>query len=90
MYDARVKKKSKTTWKQFNNQKWKLEAAADLCLFYAYTDTFFQMNPYIEIESSPIEVYARELGNSVPRSMVDVSAEANSLTSDKPKKKIQA
>ena len=35
-HDAPQKKKSsKPTWKQFKDQKWKLEAAADLCLFYA-------------------------------------------------------
>ena len=45
------------------------------------------MNPYIEIESTPIEVYARELGNSVPRSVVDLADEGKT---DKPKKKYKS
>jgi hypothetical protein len=38
---------------------------------YGRTGTFFIPNHYKSLESTPIEVYARELGNSVPKSAID-------------------
>lgn len=58
-------------WQKALRAKYKLESAADLLLAYAHTSTFFTLNPYCTFESTPIEVYARELGNSVPRSLVE-------------------
>jgi hypothetical protein len=60
-------------WLVYYHNKWKLEAAADLLLFYIYTTTFFVLKPYQPLVSTPIEVYARELGNQVPRSIIDKS-----------------
>ena len=48
-----------------------LETAADLLLLYATTSNFFAINPYATLESTPIEVYARELGNAVPKTAID-------------------
>jgi CW-type Zinc Finger len=45
--------------------RWKLEAAADILLLYARTTNFFKVVPYTVLESTPIEVYARELGNNI-------------------------
>ena len=42
-------------------------AAADLLLFYAHTDNFVEANSYSSFSSSPITVYARELGGRTPR-----------------------
>ena len=60
-------------WQEQFEQKYKLESAADLLLMYAHTSTFFSLKPYKTFESTPIEVYARELGNAVPRSLVEGS-----------------
>ena len=49
----------------------KFEAASDLLLCYAHTKHFFAINQYQAFESTPIEVYARELGNNVPRAKVE-------------------
>jgi hypothetical protein len=43
-----------------------LEATADMLLMYACTNTFFLVEPFNHFDSTPIEVYARELGNEVP------------------------
>lgn len=59
----------------FAADRWKLEAVADLLLFYAHTKTYFAIMPYAPLESTPIEVYARELGNEVPRSVVETAHE---------------
>jgi len=69
-------------WLQHYSDRWKLEAAADLLLFYAHTNTFFAVKPYIPLESTPIEVYARELGNEVPRSVIETAHEKGSRTSN--------
>jgi hypothetical protein len=60
-------------WLQHYDQRFKLQAAADLLLMYAKTSTFFLMKPYKPLKSTPIEVYAREIGNAVPRSVIDSS-----------------
>jgi hypothetical protein len=41
----------------------KLEATCDLFLLYAKTATFFEIKPFISFSSSPIDIYARELGS---------------------------
>jgi hypothetical protein len=58
-------------WLENFNKRFKLQKAADLLLIYARTSTFFSLQPYEPLESSPIEVYARELGNAVPSSVID-------------------
>lgn len=58
-------------WLRNFNKRFKLEKAADLLLFYAKTGYFFSIKAYQPLKSSPIEVYARELGNAVPASTVD-------------------
>jgi hypothetical protein len=58
-------------WLQNYNKRFKLEKAADLLLMYARTSTFFSLKPYKKLKSTPIEVYARELGNAVPISAID-------------------
>jgi hypothetical protein len=60
-------------WLEHYNERFVLHACADLLLFYARTKTFFEMNSYKLLESTPIEVYARELGNAVPRSAIDAN-----------------
>eukprot|EP00980_Cylindrotheca_fusiformis_P029509 scaffold23496_cov188-Cylindrotheca_fusiformis.AAC.7 len=62
-------------WMQNFNKRFKLEKAADLLLMYARTSTFFSLNAYQPLKSSPIEVYARELGNAVPKSAIDIPKE---------------
>ena len=42
-------------------------AAADLLLFYAHTDNFVEASSYSSFSSSPVTVYARELGGRTPR-----------------------
>ncbi|EJK58673.1 hypothetical protein THAOC_21183, partial [Thalassiosira oceanica] len=42
------------------------QATADLLLMYACTTTFFSLQPFHQFDSTPIEVYAREIGNQVP------------------------
>jgi hypothetical protein len=58
-------------WLEHYQDRWKLEAAADILLMHARTSTFFKLVPYSPLESTPIEVYARELGNIVPRLKID-------------------
>lgn len=58
-------------WMSFYGERCALQAAADVVLFYAYTSTFFVLQPYTVLQSSPIEIYARELGNSVPKSAIE-------------------
>ena len=58
-------------WLNNYNKRFKMEKAADLLLMYRRTSTFFQLIPYESLQSSPIEVYAREVGNAVPRSVID-------------------
>lgn len=60
-------------WLEFYYNRDILQTAADLILMYAKTSTFFLLRPYKSLDSTPIEVYARELGNSVPRSVIDSS-----------------
>jgi hypothetical protein len=57
------------------NKRFKLEKAADLLLLYMRTSTFFRLVSYEPLKSSTIEVYARELGNEVPQSVVDRNQE---------------
>ena len=54
-------------WADFRKLRYMLEATADLLLMYACTNTFFLLEPFSRFDSTPIEVYARELGNEVPR-----------------------
>lgn len=54
-------------WAKFRLRRYMLEATADLLLMYANTNTFFLLEPFNRFDSTPIEVYARELGNEVPR-----------------------
>lgn len=42
----------------------------DVLLFWAYTTNFSTVQLFGAVESGPIEVYARELGNNIPRSKV--------------------
>jgi hypothetical protein len=63
-------------WLQNYNKRFKLEKAADLLLMYARTSTFFRLVPYEPLQSSPIEVYAREVGNNVPCSVIDKKEES--------------
>eukprot|EP00571_Detonula_confervacea_P014493 CAMPEP_0172307760 /NCGR_PEP_ID=MMETSP1058-20130122/8537_1 /TAXON_ID=83371 /ORGANISM="Detonula confervacea, Strain CCMP 353" /LENGTH=3131 /DNA_ID=CAMNT_0013020015 /DNA_START=168 /DNA_END=9563 /DNA_ORIENTATION=+ len=53
-------------WADFRKNRYMLEATADLLLMYARTNTFFLLEPFRQFDSTPIEVYARELGNEVP------------------------
>lgn len=59
-------------WMQNFNKRFKLEKAADILLMYARTSTFFALKAYQSLQSSPVEVYARELGNAVPTSAIDI------------------
>ena len=58
-------------WLQNYNKRFKLQKAADLLLMYAKTSTYFALKPYKPLKSTPIEVYARELGNEVPKESID-------------------
>jgi CW-type Zinc Finger/Protein SET DOMAIN GROUP 2 C-terminal/SET domain len=58
-------------WLEFYAERFVLHSASDLLLMYAHTSNFFVFQPYLPLESSPVEVYARELGNEVPRSVID-------------------
>ena len=70
-------------WVEHLAQKDSLEAAADLLLMYAHTSTFFFLDPYFSFKSSPVEVYARELGNAVPLSIIgNVNAARKDTSSD--------
>jgi hypothetical protein len=53
-------------WTGFRKKRYMLESTADLLLMYANTTTFFMLEPFCRFDSTPIEVYARELGNDVP------------------------
>ena len=66
-------------WLANYHERCSLLAAADLLLFYAHTKQFFTMNPYSPLTSSPIEVYARELGNAVPKSAVDACPTSDAI-----------
>jgi len=59
-------------WLNFYGERHILHAVADLLLLYAHTNNFFVLQPYRALQSTPIEVYARELGNAVPLSAIDV------------------
>ena len=61
------KKVDEEHWSDFYKKRYMLEATADMLLMYANTNTFFMLEPYRQFDSTPIEVYARELGNEVPR-----------------------
>ncbi|KAL7541614.1 hypothetical protein ACHAXR_011069, partial [Thalassiosira sp. AJA248-18] len=61
------RKKDQDHWVDFRKNRYMLEATADLLLMYASTNTFFLLEPFRQFDSTPIEVYARELGNQVPR-----------------------
>ena len=63
-------------WLEHYSQRFTLQAAADVLLFYAHTNNFFVLDSYHVLESTPVEVYAREIGNAVPRSIVDDSIDA--------------
>jgi CW-type Zinc Finger/Protein SET DOMAIN GROUP 2 C-terminal/SET domain len=69
-------------WLDYYADRFVLHAAADLLLLYAYTSNFFVIQPYQPLESTPVEVYARELGNVVPRSVVDVDLASGSTTAE--------
>jgi hypothetical protein len=58
-------------WLLHYDQRISLQAAADTLLLYAHTSNFFTMIAYQPLESSPVDVYAREIGNSVPLSIID-------------------
>lgn len=58
-------------WMDNYDRRFVLQAAADLLLMYANTSNFFVIKPYAVLQSTPVEVYARELGNSVPRCVID-------------------
>jgi CW-type Zinc Finger/Protein SET DOMAIN GROUP 2 C-terminal/SET domain len=58
-------------WLDYYGERFTLHAAADLLLLYARTSNFFVMQPNTPLQSTPVEVYARELGNVVPRSVID-------------------
>ena len=61
------KKLDQEQWDNFQKNRYMLEATADMLLMYANTNTFFTLEPFRQFDSTPIEVYARELGNEVPR-----------------------
>ena len=73
-------------WIEHFGKRYTLQTAADVLLMYACTTHFFAVNPYNSLESSPIEVYARELGNNVPKNVVDSeeSVEGNSPSGSQP------
>ena len=58
-------------WIEHYGDRITLEAAADVILLYANTSNFFVTNQYTCLQSTPIEVYARELGNAVPKTAID-------------------
>ena len=61
---------SVSPWLEHYHDRWKLEAAADIILLHARTSTFFKINPYFPVKSTPLEIYARELGNNIPLSTI--------------------
>lgn len=60
------RKEDQVHWETFRKSRYMLEATADLLLMYANTNTFFLLDPFLHFDSTPIDVYARELGNEVP------------------------
>jgi hypothetical protein len=72
-------------WLEHYSDRGILLAVADLLLFYAQTTNFFIIQPYKPLTSTPIEVYARELGNTVPRSAMDVGSRSAEASRDRPK-----
>jgi hypothetical protein len=60
------RKDDQVHWETFRKSRYMLEATADLLLMYANTNTFFLLDPFLHFDSTPIDVYARELGNEVP------------------------
>jgi len=72
-------------WLDHYSQRFKLQASADVLLMYARTSTFFLVQPYQPLQSTPIEVYAREIGNAVPRSVIDnaLSDKTNNIADNK-------
>jgi hypothetical protein len=68
-------------WLEYYGQRYMLQAAADLLLLYARTSNFFVLKPYRTLTSSPVEVYARELGNAVPRSVIDIAPDGDAAVS---------
>jgi hypothetical protein len=68
-------------WLEYYGQRYMLQAAADLLLLYARTSNFFVLKPYQTLTSSPVEVYARELGNAVPRSAIDTAPDGDAVAS---------
>ena len=67
---------SMSPWLEHYHERWKLEAAADVLLLHARTSTFFKIVPYAPLESTPLEVYTRELGNKIPLSKIKSVKEA--------------
>lgn len=65
-------------WVEFRKHRYMLEATADLLLMYANTHTFFSLESFRPFDSTPIEVYARELGNDVPRRL-SVNCQKNNV-----------
>jgi hypothetical protein len=68
-------------WLEYYGHRYMLQAAADLLLLYARTSNFFVLKPYRTLTSSPVEVYARELGNAVPRSAIDTAPDGDAVAS---------
>lgn len=63
-------------WLSQYGHRFVLRAAADVLLMYANTSTFFLLQPYSPLKSTPVNVFARELGNSVPRTVIDKEVES--------------
>ena len=82
--------KEEGPWITHYSDRFMLQASADVILMYAHTHNFFSISPYASLESSPIEIYARELGNNVPRSVIDnevtYADDANETTTSPPRK----
>ncbi|GAX25234.1 hypothetical protein FisN_5Lh316 [Fistulifera solaris] len=72
-----------SSWLLHYDQRFSLQAAADALLLYAHTSNFFTMKAYQPLESSPVDVYAREIGNSVPLSVIDEVVDASRITDEK-------
>ena len=77
---ADAKELSASPWLEHYHDRWKLEAAADILLLHARTSTFFMINPYSPVMSTPLEVYARELGNNIPLSTIKSERDKEGLT----------
>jgi hypothetical protein len=72
---------SPSPWLEYYGERYMLQATADLLLLYARTSNFFVLKPYRTLISSPVEVYARELGNAVPRSAIDTALDGDGTSS---------